>query len=130
MPYCVEGGHRCAQTPLTAYYVAPGTERMTGTRWRLRLCIRHGRALLERLYRRGLDLEVEGSDPELCVGCGLPGDQLVVEVAVYEGDWQARFAAVACKGCDSTEPHILIDALVGAEKLPPREKGTKRASRA
>jgi len=130
MAYCNFGGHRCAQTPISVYYAFSTDARFTKERWRIRACVRHGRATLERLYRRGLDLEVEGSEPEFCLGCGLPASTAVVEVSLYEGEWAARFAGVVCDACDPADPETVGAPLVGAEKLPPREKSTKRARQA
>lgn len=129
MPICSLGGHRCAQLTHAAYVALPGDQKFTSVRWRWRNCHRHGRQLLTLLYKAGVDAAAEGDDPEYCIHCGNPGAATPLEVSVYEGETRFTFLVVACEGCDPSTPQIVVEPLVGAEKLPPRENRSNGPSR-
>lgn len=129
MPYCAAGQHRCADTPISAYVTMPGDGPQTGDRFRSRFCVRHGRQALSWAYRFGVDMLSEGGDPHLCIACGQPTCDVLLELSIYEGEWGARFAALACSECAPHPLQVDGEPPVSAEKLPPREKLPQRRTR-
>lgn len=129
MPLCSYGAHRCAEIAAQAYYTVPSENRFTAARYRLRFCVRHFRQLLAQLYRCGLDLLTEDDEPQFCVGCGKPAESTPLEIALYERETRWVFALVACDGCDTSDPSVVNQAFVGAEKMPPREQRSPRPSK-
>lgn len=126
---CMAGGHRTASSLTSVYLTVPGDGRFSLDRWRIRLCLRHGRQVLGGLYRRGVDFVTEDQEPDFCLGCAEPTSAKGVEVSFYEGEWAARFAGILCEACAGQPVDAFNLGLVGPEKLPPREPSTSGAFR-
>lgn len=125
---CAVLDHRTGSQLTSVYLTYPGQARYTRDRYRLRLCLRHGRQVLGGLYRRAVDEVTEDQEPEFCLGCAEPTEACAIEVAFYEGDWSARFAACVCAACEASPTSVVNLGSVTAEKLPPRENTTPRGS--
>lgn len=129
MAVCSRDQHPAEAAPVVVFLFVDQPGQRRANTFRGAYCRKHGRILLGVMYKCAIDLAAELGEPEFCFGCGNPTDAFPFGLSYFERDFGVKFQAVLCEECSQGAPSSLGEALSGAQRLPPRENSTNRASR-